>query len=604
MQFGNLKLSVRTVAGKWGISLFFAVLIFLQSPWSMAQQLTVIQGGTLIDATGAPPQPNAVIVVRGDRIESINQGGSVPAGANVIDATGKYIVPGLWDKHLHYKDWFPELLITNGVTSAFAQGGGAWLHAQNEGVSKGKILGPRMFFRERSYDVFESTSQARMAAREAIQTNRPSFVKAYTGITPEQLKAVVEEAHRAGLHVEGHLGISARQAIQAGIDGLTHATGIALSVLTPEDLEKVAGMRAHSTGRRRVIFPKISSWDESRTGSSNPDLSEYWLFLEDPRRLMMFGMMDRGMAQDLIELMVREEVFIESCLTYVFRNVHDRMEQYRRENHLLLSDPNLHYIPERVRVNVLDYTILDRLSEDELALMKQGYRNFQWFVKTFVDAGGKMILGPDTTSINHASMLPGVATRREMELLVDSGITPMQAIQAGTLWPAQVLKKDSDLGTLEEGKLADLLVLPRNPLEDITAYKDIERVMQNGRFLDTGYHYDFANPIPWPAGNRISYPGFGPVTEIPATLDSISPEVVVEGGGDITLTAKGGDWLSTSTIVFDGVMLATRLISTDTIQATVPARLIQNVGTYPVLVDHIPPGWGKTNTRYLIVKFR
>ena len=604
MQFGNLKLSVRKVAGKWGISLFFAVLIFFQSPWSMAQQLTVIQGGTLIDATGAPPQPNAVIVVRGDRIESINQEGDVPAGANVIDATGKYIVPGLWDKHLHYKDWFPELLITNGVTSAFAQGGGAWLHAQNEGVSKGKILGPRMFFRERSYDVFESTSQARMAAREAIQTNRPSFVKAYTGITPEQLKAVVEEAHRAGLHVEGHLGISARQAIQAGIDGLTHATGIALSVLTPEDLEKVAGMRAHSTGRRRVIFPKISSWDESRTGSSNPDLSEYWLFLEDPRRLMMFGMMDRGMAQDLIELMVREEVFIESCLTYVFRNVHDRMEQYQREDHLLLSDPNLHYIPERIRVNVLDYTILDRLSEDELALMKQGYRNFQWFVKTFVDAGGKMILGPDTTSINHASMLPGVATRREMELLVDSGITPMQAIQAGTLWPAQVLKKDSDLGTLEEGKLADLLVLPRNPLEDITAYEDIERVMQNGRFLDTGYHYDFANPIPWPAGNRISYPGFGPVTEIPATLDSISPEVVVEGGGDITLTAKGGEWLSTSTIVFDGVMLQTRLISTDTIQATVPARLIQNVGTYPVLVDHIPPGWGKTNTRYLIVKFR
>jgi len=496
------------------------------------------------------------------------------------------------------------MLITNGVTSAFAQGGGAWLHAQNEGVIKGKILGPRMFFRERSYDVFESTGQARSAARDAIRNNRPSFVKAYTGITPEQLKAVVEEAHRAGLHVEGHLGISARQAIQAGIDGLTHATGIALSVLTPEDLEKVADMRAHSTGRRRVIFPTIASWDESKTGSPNPDLSEYWLFLEDPRRLMMFGMMDRSMAQDLIDLMIREEVFIESCLTYVFRNVHDRMEQYRSEDHLLLSDPNLHYIPERVRVNVLDYTILDRLSEDELALMKQGYRNFQWFVKTFVDAGGKMILGPDTTSINHASMLPGVATRREMELLVDTGLSPMQAIQAGTLWPAQVLKKDGDLGTLEEGKLADLLVLPRNPLEDITAYKDIERVMQNGRFLPVGYHYDFSNPIPWPAGNRISYPGFGPITEIPATLDSVSPEVVVEGGGDITLTAKGGEWLSTSTIVFDGVMLETRLISTDTIQATVPARLIQNVGTYPVLIDHIPPGWGKTNTRYLIVKFR
>ena len=128
--------------------------------------------------------------------------------------------------------------------------------------------------------------------------------------------------------------------------------------------------------------------------------------------------------------------------------------------------------------------------------------------------------------------------------------------------------------------------------------------MQNGRFLEIGYHCNFTNPIPWPAGNRISYPGFGPVTEIPATLDSISTEAVVEGSGNITLIAKGGEWLSTSMIVFNGVLLETRLNSIDTIQATVPARLIQNVRTYTVLVDHIPPGWGKTNTRYLIVKCR
>jgi imidazolonepropionase-like amidohydrolase len=584
-------------------ALAFAALILLHTSGVWGQDVTAILNGTLIDGTGSPPRENTIILIRGDRLEAVRTDGNVPDGARVIDATDKFIVPGLWDKHLHYKEWFPEMLITNGVTSAFAQGGGPWLHAQNEGVAKGKILGPRMFFRERSFSVFSSVAEARQTAREEIARLKPSFVKAYTGITPEQLEAVVEEAHRAGLHIEGHLGISARDAIEAGIDGLTHATGITFSTVRPEVLEMLPDMRVIDTGRRRVQWPRISTWDESRVGGANPDLSEYWLFLEDPRRLMMFGMMDRDMAGDLIELMVEEEVWIESCLTYIFRHVHDRMEQYRAEDHRILSDPDLHYIPERVRVNVLDYTLLDKVSEKELALMKQGYKNFQWFVKTFVDAGGRMVLGPDTTSINHATMLPGVATLREMQLLVDSGVSPMQAIQAGTLWAAEAIHQDDDLGSVEEGKIADLLILPRNPLDDITAYKDIELVMQNGRVLNHGYHYDFHNPIPWPAGNVISYEGFGPVSEIPATVQGLSPQVIVEGSDDFTLSVTGGKFLSSSTVEFDGKWLETELVSPNEVRATVPARLVQNVGTYPVRVAHRNPGWGKTNAVYLIVKF-
>jgi len=582
------------------------LILVLHSPGVWAQDVTAILNGTLIDGTGSSPQESTIIVIRGDRIESIRTDGEVPDGARVIDATNKFIVPGLWDKHLHYKDWFPELLIANGVTSAFVQGGGPWLHAQNEGVAKGKIPGPRMFFRERKFDVFSSVEEARNTARSEIRRLQPSFVKVYTGITPEHLKVVAEEAHRAGLHIEGHLGISARDAIEAGIDGLTHASGIAYSTVRPEVLEMLPDMRVVDSSYRRVRWPHISSWDESRTGGPNPDISEYWLYLEDPRRLMMFGMMDRDMARDLIDLMVDKNVFIESCLTYIFRHVHDRMEQYRAEDYLLLGDPNLHYIPELVRKNVLDYSLLDKVNEKELALMRKGYENFQWFFKTFVDAGGRLILGPDTTSINHATMLPGVVTRREMQLLVDSGISPMQAIQAGTLWAAEVIDQDKDLGSVEEGKIADLLILPRNPLDDITAYKDIELVMQNGRVLDHGFHYYFNNPIPWPAGNVISYAdeGFGPVTEIPASIVGISPRAIVEGSGDISLSVTGGDFISTSTIEFDGQWLETELINPGEVRATVPARLVQNVGTYSVRIAHRKPGWGKTNTMYLIVKFK
>lgn len=581
-----------------------AVLIVFPNLDVKAQQVTVLRGGTLIDGTGAAARANTNILIRGNRIESIGLR-NIPSDAIVIDVSGKYIVPGLWDKHLHYKDWFGEMLVTNGVTSAFVQSGGGptWLHAQNEGVHKGKILGPRMYFRELKFDIFDSVDAARAAAKKGIEELKPSFIKAYTGLTPAQLKAVAAEGHRAGLHVEGHLGISARDAINAGIDGLTHSSGIALSVLREEDLEKVPDMRVIETGRRRVIWPEISTWDESRVGSPNPDLTEYWLFLEDPRRLMMFGMMDRELAQDLIDLMIREDVFIESCLGYTFRHVHDRVDEYRMQDHLFLNDPQLQYIPERIRVNVLDYTLLDKVTDDELALMKQGYRNFQWFVKTFADAGGKLLIGPDTTSLYHATILPGVSTVREMQLLVDAGLTPMQAIKAATIWPAQTLGKDEDLGSVEEGKLADLLVLPRNPLEDITAYQEIEMVMQNGRFLDIGYHYDHVNPIPWPPGGQIEYPGFGPVSEIPAIISSLSPAVVSEGGGDFTLSVKGDEFLSTSTVQFGDVLLETELVSGDEVRATVPARLVQNVGSYPVRVIHREPGWGKTNTKYFIVKF-
>ena len=277
-------------------------LIYSAGVW--AQDVTAIVGGTLIDGSGSPPQENTVIVIRDMRIDSIRTDGKVPDGAKVIDAKGKYIVPGLWDKHLHYKDWFPEMLITNGVTSAYVQGGGPWLHAQNEGVAKGKILGPRMFFRERKFDVFDSVEEARDTTRSELERLKPSFVKVYTGITAEHLKVVAEEAHRAGLHIEGHIGIGAREAIEAGIDGLTHASGIAYSTVPLEVLETIPDMRVIDSGYRRVRWPAVSTWDESKTGGPNPDLSEYWLYLEDPRRLMLFGLMDRDMANDLIDLMI------------------------------------------------------------------------------------------------------------------------------------------------------------------------------------------------------------------------------------------------------------------------------------------------------------
>lgn len=160
----------------------------------LAQEVIALRGATLIDGTGAPAQPNSVIVVRGDRIEAIGQGIRPPAGARVIDVSGKYVTPGLWDKHLHYADWMPELLLTNGVTSVYAQAGGPWIESQREGILKGKILGPRMSLRIQSIDFYGSAEETRQIVRDLVERGA-DFIKLYTQATPEVARAAAVGYH-------------------------------------------------------------------------------------------------------------------------------------------------------------------------------------------------------------------------------------------------------------------------------------------------------------------------------------------------------------------------------------------------------------------------
>jgi len=585
---------------------------------SAQQQMTVIRGGTLIDGNGGTPLQDSSIVIEGNRIVRISSehDKDYPATANVIDAQGKYILPGLWDTHTHYREWFAELVISNGVTSVLSYGGGPWLDIQAEGIANGKIYGPR-FFRAKAPigAIYQRTNAASIASQipasmeevilqvENLIAAGAKVIKVYTPVTAEQLKVITQIAHDAGLPVSGHIGIGARAATLAGIDNLSHATGIAIDVLKPEDLAKIPNMRVVDTGRLGVVFPKIGSpWDSStERWGPNKDLIEYPLFIEDPRRLMMFGLMDRELALDLIQLLVDNDVFIEGALGYIFRNVHDRVDEYRAEDRQLLAE--LSYIPERYRDNILDYSILNKIRPNELALMKKGYRNFQWFFKTFVDAGGKIDIGQDTSSSYHATTLPGVAVAREMELLVDAGIAPMRAIQAATKWPAELLRQNADLGTLEEGKLADLILVNGNPLQDMAAVKDVHLVMKDGKIMKTGYHKDYENPIPEDREFQLQFPDWTS-SETPTRIRSISPRFAVEGSESFELTVKGHDFTTSSVIHFNGETLSTTYVNSSELRTNVPAGLVIKVGTYPVRVHNLPPGWGKTNKANFFVKFK
>ena len=612
----------RNLFGKRTLIFLSCVLAVLAGSRALAQpRITVIQGGTLIDGNGGPPAANVTLVIEGNRIRTISPTGQVqiPPGAQVIEARGKYILPGLWDTHTHFHDWFPELLITNGVTSVLGYGGDPWLNALMEGTNKGKIYGPRFFLSQgmlgRIYmmenkemidsNIVKDREEAIRQVRALVERDA-KIIKVYTSVTPEHLQAIAQEAHRLGVKVSGHIGFGAKAAALAGIDNLAHATGLPIpDLLKPEDLAKLPDMRVMDTGRLRVAFTEIGNrWDSpTERWGPNPDLTEYPLFIEDPRRLMAFGLMDRDLAREMIDLLVEKGVFIESCIGYLFREVHDRMEEYREEDHRLMENPNLHYIPERYRMNILDYSTVEKLRPDELELMKKGYRNFQWFTKTFVEAGGKITTGMDTASAYHATMIPGLAVQREMQLLVDAGVPPMKAIQAATKWAAELLQQGKDLGTLEPGKLADLILLTRDPLEDITAMKDIELVMQDGRILERGYHYSFSPPIPEMPEYPLQYADWV-ISEIPTQVASLSPPAVVEGSDAFTLTVRGQEFVTSSVVQMGETLLETEWVDSTQLRPQAPADLVRKVGTYLVRVVHRPPGWGKTNSVRFVVKFR
>src|SRR5262249_39090446 len=150
--------------------------------------------------------------------------------------------------------------------------------------------------------------------------------------------------------------------------------------------------------------------------------------------------------------------------------------------------------------------------------------------------------------------MPGLGVHFEMQSLVAAGVPPMKAIQGATLWAAQLGNQEKDLGTVEAGKLADITVIEGNPLQDITATRNVRLVIQNGAVIDTAYDPKFVNPVPRPV-NEQKGPDMGP------DLGTVAPRMARQGGAAITLNLKGEKFTPKSTVRLDTTDLQTRFVS-------------------------------------------
>lgn len=548
----------------------------------------VIEGGTLIDGRGGAPLLDSVVVIEGNRITAIGPRGrtEIPEGAEVIPATGKFILPGLSDMHVHWDAWMPELFLAHGVTSAVDLDSFVpWIMEQKDLLGDGRMRGPRLFTTTSSlsgrliWDSQESPSRVRrlaspeMARRltRAVGPGRERYnlTKTYTEVTPDQLQAVVEESHKAGRNVMAHLGsLDARQAALLGVDGIAHGSGIALAVIS--DPERADELRSFT-----------------RLGIS----------VDYPMFLMYHAYMDMTRVDELVSVLVEHNVGIEfEQVNTAGRWVPEYRETWLAEDNRLLKDPDLHYIPQANRDRILYYEPYDQLSDKERDLVREGYDKRKDFIGRFARAGGNVLAGCDTASF----VLPGICLHRELELLVEAGLTPMQAIQAATRNNFEFLQEE-DLGTLQPGNTADLIILREDPLADIRNTRTIDLVIQDGKVVDTRYHADFVNPIPNP------FPGGGGFVNPSPSLRVIYPMSVNELNQELTLIIEGNNLADESVVEFDGTAVPSTPVKSTLLretmynpvytqlEVTIPARLLNRYGSYRVIVKTPRPHGGVSN---------
>jgi cytosine/adenosine deaminase-related metal-dependent hydrolase len=561
----------------------FASLAFVLGPAPVSAQSAApgrtlaIVGGTLIDGTGAAPHSDVTVVVEGDRIRTIGPRAAtpIPAGAEVVKADGRFVVPGFIDVHLHYRDYFTELLLSHGITSVGDWGGSPleWILAQKEGIAKGKIYGPRIFTggesEETATDVDAALRHVRQLAARGVDKIDVGF-----GVRPPVLKALAAEAHRLGLPIGGYPAY-AREAIDAGIDLLQHTYAVGSAAVTdPSRLQQI---------------------------HHQPELP----LEQRDARLFLLGS-DYNAALDT---MVAKRIVWNPSFVKDFKAVHDRRDEFERENLHLLGNPELQYLPiENMLPEVVNgydtgvpVLAVGRIGTQDrhapgAALYEQAYRNLQAFTRAFVQRGGHVLAGTDP----HSFVVPGLALHQEMQLLVDAGLTPMQALQSASSWSAEYLRA-KDIGTVQTGKLADLVILGANPLDDIRNTRTVQTVIQGGRVVPIGYHRSYANPIPRSTARR------GIAGNPRPELRDVVPAVVVEGDGDTKLTVRGSQFAPGAVVVFDGIPLDTRFASRTELSATVPARLLKTVGTFSITVNNPRPSAGDSldsGPFSFIVKFR
>jgi imidazolonepropionase-like amidohydrolase len=438
-----------------------------------------IVGATVIDGTGRAADESGVVVIEGDRIHAVGsaQDVSAPPGAEVIDATGRFLLPGFIDAHAHVAlgpvtmgrtdagptmsmEVDPEVsrrslpsLLGHGITTIRDPGGPADVLVKlRERVERGEVTGPQMRV---AGDVIDQASfpglveqvrtpeEVRAAVRRQAQVG-VDMIKLYTSLTPELLRAGIEEAHAHGLPAIAHLmATSWTQAAEMGIDGIVHIIPGSPGLLPADS----AGELIESM-RRGTQF--MVRWFE---------LVDY----------------DAPAMAEAIQAVARNDVILDPTLVFFDALVRGDDPSVSEAPELTLAAPAL---VENWRGS---FQMNEGWTDEDFRRGRQAFPKMLELARLLHEAGVTLAAGTDA---NNPWIVPGPSFHRELELLVEAGIPPEEVLVIATANGARAAGLLDDRGTIEPGKRADLVLVSRDPREDIRATRELRWVMQGGQRFD------------------------------------------------------------------------------------------------------------------------
>lgn len=430
-----------------------------QAMVSVPEPVVALTNVRVIDGTGAPAQEGQTVIIQNGRISAVGPAAStrVPDGARVMDLNGHTVIPGIVGMHNHTfyttsgrsiqaNFTAPRLYLASGVTTIRTTGSMSPYSELNlkRQIEEGQAPGPRMHVTG-PYISGDGAGSGMYAvgtpedARRVVQYwagEGATWFKFYTLISRDEMKAAIDEAHRLGVRLTGHLcSVGYREAVELGIDALEH------------------GLFANS------------EYDPNKQPDRCPQTAGASLANVD---------VGSDEVQQTIRTMVDNDVAMTSTLAVYELFVPNRPQE--------LDQRMLDAMSEETREEYL--ATRRRIAENPQAgIAPEVFQKAMAFERAFVEAGGLLAAGVDPTG--NGGALPGFGDQRNLELLVEAGFDVPQAIRIMTLNGAKALGVDDELGSVEVGKIADLAVVRGNPVADPAQLRNTTLVFKDGVGYDS-----------------------------------------------------------------------------------------------------------------------
>jgi imidazolonepropionase-like amidohydrolase len=438
-------------------------------------QSLVIKDVTVIDATGTAAQPDMTVIVDRQSIVAIvpSSKAHLPKNAKIVDGAGKFLIPGLWDMHVHGASdarapWSHLLFLANGVVGVRDMAGPPDAHAWRAAQASSKDPSPTIYLGSPIVDgpnpawpdsiVAADEAQGRQEVDQQ-QERGADFIKVYSRLPRNAYFAIAEEANKRGIPFEGHVPdlVTAAEASNAGQRSIEHLTRVA-EACSKEESAIDSELQRFTTLFRMPDATMDQKIDAGRN-----------IILLNMRAVASF---DEATAQTLFALFVKNGTW--QCPTLVLLRA-------QIDDPLPVDDPRLKYLSRTVRSKWDGGYYRHFPAEPRAAMARLSRAEFDEslrIVGLMNRAGVPILAGTDAMN---PECFPGFSLHDELALLVDAGLSPLAALQAATRNAAQFMGQLDRRGTIEVGKTADLVLLDKDPLADIHNTRTIQAVVLNGK---------------------------------------------------------------------------------------------------------------------------